>query len=187
MNGAIAAILSVLVLGVRLPPAAVLPLAAIAAGVGLTAYRGDDGDVGPGSVRRGVLLAALGAVLFGSAIVSGATVGGMAPIWVVAIGRAVGLVLVTVPIALSHGLPRIDRSLAPYAIGSPAFDAAGFATLLVASRHGVAVPAVLATGSAVLLALSGVLVFRERLSRTQWAGVCTTVAGVAALTALRGS
>jgi EamA domain-containing membrane protein RarD len=38
----------------------------------------------------------------------------------------------------------------------------------------------------VLLAIAGALFFHERLSRLQWLGVATTVAGVAALTALRG-
>ena len=100
----------------------------------------------------------------------------------VAIGRAIGVCIVTVPLALRRDLPRIDRSLAPYAIGSPVFDAAGFIALLVATGDGVAIPAVLSTGSAI----AGAVFFRERLSRLQWAGVATTVAGVAALTALRG-
>ena len=48
-------------------------------------------------------------------------------------------------------------------------DAAGFAALLVGSRDGVAVPAVLSTLSAVFLALVGYFLFRERMSRLQWA------------------
>ncbi len=64
-------------------------------------------------------------------------------------------------------------------------DAAGFAALLVGSRDGVAVPAVLSTLSAVFLALIGHFVFRERMSRLQWAGALTTLAGVATLAATR--
>ena len=183
-NGSIAAILSMLFLGERLPPVALLALLVIAAGIGLSAYRSEPGQ--GGNERQGLAFALLGAALFGGAVVSGSTVQGLDPIWVVAIGRVVGVVIVSLPLAARRELPHVDRSLWPYAIGSPFFDAAGFAALLVASRDGVAVPAVLSTGSAVLLAISGALVFGERLSRLQWIGVVTTIAGVAALTALRG-
>jgi drug/metabolite transporter (DMT)-like permease len=184
-NGAIAAVLSTVFLGEHLPLGAWLSLGAIMVGIMLAAYRDDPGD-GGGDARRGMTYALLGAALFGGAVASGSTVDGLQPIWVVAIGRAIGLLIVTLPLALRRDLPRIDRSLAPYAIGSPVFDAAGFIALLVATGDGVAIPAVLSTGSAVLLAIAGALFFHERLSRLQWLGVATTVAGVAALTALRG-
>jgi drug/metabolite transporter (DMT)-like permease len=55
----------------------------------------------------------------------------------------------------------------------------------VGSQDGVAVPAVLSTLSAVFLALIGYFFFRERMSRLQWAGALTTLAGVATLAATR--
>ena len=182
-NGSIAAILSMLFLGESLPAVALLALLVIAAGIGLCAYRTDSGS--GEREREGLAFGLLGAALFGGAVVSGSTVQALDAIWVVAIGRVIGVAIISLPLALRRELPRIDRSLIPWAVGSPFFDAAGFAALLVASRDGVAVPAVLSTGSAVLLALSGVLVFGERLSRLQWVGVVTTVAGVATLAALR--
>ena len=118
-------------------------------------------------------------------MLSGAQAEELDPIWVVAGGRAFGLVAVTIPVALAGRLPRLDRQILPWAIGSPVLDAAGFAALLVGSQDGVAVPAVLSTLSAVFLALVGYFFFRERLSRLHWIGALTTLAGVATLAATR--
>jgi drug/metabolite transporter (DMT)-like permease len=186
-NGAIAALVSVAFLGEHLPAPAVAAILLTAAGVAAAALREDTTGTGPagGSDRRGTGYALLGACGFATAVIAGSGVDELHPIWVVAAGRAVGLVLVTLPVAVRLGLPRPDRALLPYAIGSPVLDAAGFASLLVAGQHGVAVPAVLATLSAVVLAIGGVVVFRERLSRLQWLGVATTLVGVAALATTR--
>jgi drug/metabolite transporter (DMT)-like permease len=186
-NGTIAALVSVAILGEALPGAAVVATLVVGGGVCLAALREGDPATGPkgGSDRVGALFALIGACGFGAAVLSGAQASELDPIWVVAGGRAFGLVAVTLPIALAGRLPRLDRQILPYAIGSPVLDAAGFAALLVGSRDGVAVPAVLSTLSAVFLALIGRLVFRERMSRLQWAGALTTLAGVATLAATR--
>ena len=186
-NGTIAALVSVVILGEHLPASAVVATLVVGAGVCLAALRDGDPATGPkgGSDRAGSLYALIGACGFAGAVLSGAQTSELDPIWVVAGGRAFGLVAVTIPVALAGRLPRLDRQILPYAIGSPVLDAAGFAALLVGSRDGVAVPAVLSTLSAVFLALIGYFVFRERLSRLQWAGALTTLAGVATLAATR--
>jgi drug/metabolite transporter (DMT)-like permease len=186
-NGTIAALVSVVVLGEALPPAAIIATLIVATGVCLAALREGDPATGPtgGSDRLGALFALLGACGFASAVLCGAQAETLDPIWVVAGGRVVGLVVVTVPVTLAGRLPRLDREILPYAIGSPLLDAAGFAALLIGSEDGVAVPAVLSTLSAVFLALVGHLFFRERMSRLQWAGALTTLAGVATLAATR--
>jgi drug/metabolite transporter (DMT)-like permease len=186
-NGTIAALVSVAVLGEELPPAAILATLIVGTGVCLAALREGDPATGPrgGSDRVGAVFALLGACGFAGAVLSGAQADTLDPIWVVAVGRLFGLVVVTVPVWLSGRLPKLDREILPYAIGSPMLDAAGFAALLIGSETGVAVPAVLSTLSAVFLALVGHLVFRERMSRLQWAGALTTLAGVATLAATR--
>lgn len=186
-NGTIAALVSVAILGEALPGGAIVATLVVGGGVCLAALREGDPETGPkgGSDRVGALFALVGACGFGGAVLSGAQASELDPIWVVAGGRAFGLVAVTLPIALAGRLPRLDRQILPYAIGSPVLDAAGFAALLVGSRDGVAVPAVLSTLSAVFLALIGRLVFHERMSRLQWAGALTTLAGVATLAATR--
>jgi len=186
-NGTIAALVSVLLLGEALPPAAIVATLVVATGVALAALREGDPATGPrgGSDRLGAVYALLGACGFASAVLCGAQAETLDPIWVVAGGRLVGLVAVTLPIALAGRLPRLNREILPYAIGSPLLDAAGFAALLIGSQDGVAIPAVLSTLSAVFLALVGHLVFRERMSRLQWAGALTTLAGVATLAATR--
>jgi drug/metabolite transporter (DMT)-like permease len=186
-SGAIAALVSVALLGEKLPRPAVIAILVTAVGVAAAALREDPTGTGPigGSDRRGSGFALLGACGFATAVLVGSGVENLHPIWVVAIGRVVGTVLVSAPVIVRSGLPPVPRSLVPFAIGSPVFDAAGFAALLVASRHGVAVPAVLATLSVIVLTLVGVVVFRERLSRLQWVGVATTLLGVATLAATR--
>lgn len=119
--------------------------------------------------------ALLGACGFATAILVGSDLESLGPIWIVATGRAVGVVVVTVPLALARALPRPERGLWPWLLGSPAFDAAGFAALLLATQDGVAVPAVIANMSVVLLSLIAMVVFDERLGRVQWLGVATTL------------
>jgi drug/metabolite transporter (DMT)-like permease len=61
----------------------------------------------------------------------------------------------------------------------------GFYSFTTGARHGIAITAVLASQVAVLSTLGGYVLFRERLGRTQLAGVASVVAAVAVLSALR--
>jgi drug/metabolite transporter (DMT)-like permease len=60
----------------------------------------------------------------------------------------------------------------------------GFVSYALGARHGLAVSAVLASQFAALAAVAGYLLFRERLTRGQVAGVAAIVAGVSLLSVL---
>ena len=60
-------------------------------------------------------------------------------------------------------------------------EVAGFALFAFGARHGIAVAAVLASLFAAIAAVAAHVLFRERLARTQVAGVVLIVVAVAAL------
>jgi multidrug transporter EmrE-like cation transporter len=62
---------------------------------------------------------------------------------------------------------------------------AGFYSYTLGSRHGLAIAAVLSSQFAVLAVAASYVLFGERLSRIQLAGVSCVLVGVAALSALR--
>jgi drug/metabolite transporter (DMT)-like permease len=66
-------------------------------------------------------------------------------------------------------------------------EVAGFASFALGARDGVAVAAVLASQFAAVAGVAAYVLFRERLTRVQLAGVVTIVVGVAVLTALQTS
>ncbi len=186
-NGTIAALFSLVFLGEVISGPALAAVLLVGVGVMLAALRPGDTGTGPegGSDRRGAVYALAGACGFATAVLAGAQADDLHPIWIVAAGRVFGLAVVTVPIVLQRRLPRPERGILAYVIGSPLLDAAGFAALLIGTRDGVAVAVALSTLSAVFLALTGRFVFRERMSRLQWAGAMTTVGGVASLALTR--
>ncbi len=61
----------------------------------------------------------------------------------------------------------------------------GVASFALGARHGLAVSAVLASQFAALSAVGAYVLFHERLTRVQLAGVAAIVFGVALLTALQ--
>ena len=61
----------------------------------------------------------------------------------------------------------------------------GFYSYTTGARHGIAVAAVLSSQFGGLAALAAYFLFGERLSRKRTLGVCTMLAGVAVLSALR--
>jgi drug/metabolite transporter (DMT)-like permease len=186
-NGALAAILSVVVFGESVPAVVLVAIPVTMVGVAVTAWREEPPGRagGRGATRRGAGYALAGACCFALAVLSGSHVRTLDPVWVVATGRMVGVVTVTAWVVTRHGLPRIPRTITGFAVGSPVFDGAGFLALLTAARHGVAIPAVLSTLSVLVIAALGFVVFGERLTRLQWAGVLTTLVGVATIAATR--
>jgi drug/metabolite transporter (DMT)-like permease len=183
-NGTVAALFSVLVLGEYLPSAAVAAMVVTGLGVALTALRPDPPVPGR-SDRAGIVFGLLGAAAFAGAILSGDHAGSLDPLWVVATGRVVGLIAITLPYLVLRGVPRVPRPVLPFAIGSPLFDATGFAALLIAGENGIAVPAALSTLNVPLLVVLGAVVFRERPRPMQLLGILITVTGVAALALTR--
>jgi drug/metabolite transporter (DMT)-like permease len=189
-EGAVAAVIAVIA-GEPLAPGVVLTLAAIVVGVWLASV--------PEARRRGaepptsravnpshaIVLAIAAALAFGISLYATGRAGAELPVsWVVLSARAIGGVALALPLALARRL-EITRRAAPLVVVSGLCEVAGFYSYTICSRHGIAVAAVLASQVGGLAALAAYFAFGERLSRKRTLGVCTMLAGVAVLTALR--
>lgn len=104
--------------------------------------------------------------------------------WVVLSARAIGAVTLALPLALTRRLS-ITRRAVPLVVASGLCEVLGFYSYTTGSRHGIAVAAVLASQVGGLAALVAFFAFGERLSRKRTLGVCTMLAGVAVLSAIR--
>ncbi len=183
-NGTVAALFAVLVLGEVLPTPAIIAMTVTGLGVALTALRPEPAARGR-SDRVAIAYGLAGSAAFAAAILAGDHAGGLDPLWVVATGRIVGFLAISIPFVLLRGVPRVPREVVPFAVGSPIFDAVGFAALLIAGQDGIAVPAALSTLNVPLLVVFGAVVFKERPRPNQLAGMLVTIAGVAALALTR--
>jgi drug/metabolite transporter (DMT)-like permease len=184
-EGAIVAVIAVLT-GEELAGGAGLMLATIAAGVVLAALASDDERAQPGRVGLRVpILASLAACSFAVALYATGRASADLPVaWAVMPPRLVGTLAVALPLALSSRL-RLTRRAAPLVVACGAAEVVGFASFAVGARHGVAVTAVLASQFAAIAAVAAYVLFRERLTRVQVAGVALIVVGVAVLTWLQ--
>jgi drug/metabolite transporter (DMT)-like permease len=179
-NGTLAALLAVLLLGETLPAAAIAAMLVTGAGVVLTALQQEPPLPGR-SDRAGILFGLLASLGFGSAILFGDQAVTLHPLWVIAVGRIVGLFVLTLPYVILRGVPRVPRSVVPYAIGSPLLDATGFAALLIAGESGIAVPAALSALNVPIIVVLGAVALDERPRPVQLLGILLTVAGVITL------
>ena len=184
-EGAIAALISV-VAGERLGAAAGVTLVVIAAGILLA-------STGPVVERTGsragraeaVALALTAAVAFGASLYAAGRVGRDLPIaWALLPARAVGVLAIALPLALTSRLS-IPRRAVPLVLTGGACEVAGIASYAIGARHGLAVSAVLASQFGALAALAGFVLFQERLTRSQIAGVAAIALGVAVLSVLQ--
>jgi len=186
-EGAIAAVLAV-VAGEGISPGAGATLGVIACGILLAGVTRDADEVpaDPAGVRA-LAFAIAAALAFGASLYATARVGASLPVaWAVLPARAVGVAAVTLPLAASRRLTiTITRRALPFVVLSGLCEAAGFALFTVASRHGIAVSAVLASQFAAIAAVAAYLLFGERLARIQVAGVASIVVGVGILSALQ--
>ena len=198
-EGAIAALISILT-GQSLAPSVAATLAVIAVGVGLASSAPSEipGSEPAGSAaaataaaptrRHGsaaAILAAVAAVAFGASLYATGRAGARLPSsWVVLAARLIGVAALALPLAV-RGRLRLTRPAAPLVIGSGICEVAGFYAYTFASRHGIAVAAVLASQFAVLALIGSYVLFRERLHWIQLTGVGCVIVGVALLSALR--
>jgi len=183
-EGAVAAALAVAG-GQALSAPAAAALAVITIGVAMAALARSHAASGR-SRSAGVPWAIVGATAFGASLFATGRAGAVLPLaWAVLPPRLVGAVAVTAPLALAGRL-RISRATAPLLVGAGACEFGGFALYTVGAGRDIAVTAVLVSLFGAVAALLACLVFRERLSRTQLAGVATIVGGVAVLS-LAGS
>ena len=94
------------------------------------------------------------------------------------------MLVVTLPLMIRSGL-RMTREALPLVLVAGVFEVAGFALFAFGSRHGIAVAAVLSSQFAAIAAIGAYLLFRERLSPVQLAGVGVIVTGVAILSGIQ--
>ncbi len=184
-EGAIAATIAVLA-GESLAPGVSATLAMIAVGICLAAVPPDGmSEERRASHPQAVGLAVLAAMTFGASLYATARAGSSLPVaWVVLSARVIGTVALALPLALGGRL-RLTRQVVPLVLTSGVCEVLGFFSFTAGARHGIAVAAVLSSQFAAIAGVSAYFLFGERLSRIQLAGVCTVIAGVALLSAMR--
>jgi drug/metabolite transporter (DMT)-like permease len=180
-EGAVAAVLAV-ALDEHLSPGVGVALGAVVAGVVLSAAaRGTEGRTS----RAAIALACGAALSFGVSIyATGRVSQELSVVWAMLPARAVGAALITIPLAAT-GRMVLTRAAAPFVIATGLAEVGGFAAFAVGARHGIAIAAVVASQFAALAALGALVLYRERLTRAQVAGIAVIAVGVAVLSALR--
>ena len=183
-EGAIAAVISI-VGGETLGLASAVLLVLVTAGVMLASVAREERPV-PGERKAVSVALAVGAALvFGASLYATGHVGDTLPVgWAVLPPRLLGVVAVTVPLALTRRLQLTRRAL-PLVVTGGLAEIGGFVFFVAGARHGLAVTAVLASQFAAVASVAAYFLFRERLTRLQFSGVMLIVVGVAALTAVR--
>jgi drug/metabolite transporter (DMT)-like permease len=132
-----------------------------------------------------VALACGAALAFGASIYATGRVSQDVSIaWAILPARAVGVVFVSLPLLAARRLPR-PGSATTLVVVTGLAEVAGFALYAVGARHDIAVAAVLASQFAALAVIGAVVLYRERLTRWQTAGIVLIAVAVAALSALR--
>ena len=183
-EGAVAAVIAVAA-GETLGAWTAVGLLVVAVGVVLAARPpADREEIGRDDPRAAWF--ALGAALaFGASLYATGRASLELPIvWAVLPPRLLGVVLVTIPLAVAGRL-RLTRAAVPYVVGSGLAEVAGFVSYAIGARHGIAVAAVLASQFAAIAAIGAAILFKERLSRTGVLGVVVIAIGVAVVSALR--
>lgn len=149
-----------------------------AAAAGPASTAGPAPHAGAGSHLLVVSLALGAALVFGLSLYSTARAGAVLPsVWVVLSARAVGTLVLALPLGLSGRL-RLPRAARPFVLASGICEVAGFFAYTLGSRHGIAVAAVISAQFSTLVVIVGYALFGERLTRLQLLGVCTVIVGV---------
>lgn len=184
-EGAIAAVISV-ISGARLGVPVAATLLVIVVGVSLASMPSPDAAIEDAERHpRVVVLALISSLSFGISLYATGRAGAVLPAsWVVLSARLIGAVTLALPLALAGRLRLTSRAL-PLVVASGLAEVAGFYSYTLGSRHGLAIAAVLSSQFAVLALAASYVLFGERLSRVQLAGVTCALVGVAVLSALR--
>jgi drug/metabolite transporter (DMT)-like permease len=179
-EGAIAAVVAVAA-GEQLARGVGPVLAAIAAGIFLAGMSPEREEAAERDDRRALALAIVAALCFGASLYATGRAADELPVdWTLLPSRVLGVVAIAVPLAVMGRL-RLTRSAVPFILASGVFEVAGFAFFAVGSREGIAVTAVLAAQFGAIAAIAAFVLFRERLTTVQVAGVALIVAGVTAV------
>jgi drug/metabolite transporter (DMT)-like permease len=180
-EGALAAVIAS-ILGESIAPLVAFLLLLIVGGVVLAAIAPDPAPLDHERPVVAVLLATGGAVVFGISLYAAGRLSGDLPIsWVLLPARLVGVLALTIPLALTRRL-NLTRRTAPLVAGMGVLEVVGFTSFAIGAQYQVAITSVLASQFAPIAAIMAFLLFKERLGRLQITGVAIIVVGVAALT-----
>ena len=138
----------------------------------------------PAATRRSVLLAIAAAAAFSIGLITSARLGDVPISWILLSSRAVGVVLIAVPLAM-RGQLRLSRRALPLVVVSGVLEALGSALYVTGAHASPATAAVLSSQFAAIAAVAAFLLFGERLARVQLAGVTLVTIGVTALAIVR--
>jgi drug/metabolite transporter (DMT)-like permease len=133
--------------------------------------------------RRTVIFSVAGALFFGVGLVAAGKAASLVPpIWVASSTRVVGLAIVALPLVLQRRLV-LTRQILPLVVIAGIGEIIGSTAAAWGSTYSIPITAVLGSQFAAIAAVVAFVLFGERLSRTQMAGVALIVAGVTALAA----
>jgi drug/metabolite transporter (DMT)-like permease len=185
-QGAIAALIAIIA-GEQVGADVAVLLVVTAAGIWLAAVApaGDAGDAEPRHDKLAIAYSVGAAVAIGWSLYAIGRVSIALPVaWALLPSRAIGVLVVTLPLVVRSGL-RMTREALPLVMVAGVFEVAGFALFAFGARHGIAVAAVLSSQFAAIAAIAAYVLFRERLSRVQLVGVAVVVAGVGILSGVQ--
>ncbi|HEY3163107.1 MAG TPA: EamA family transporter [Candidatus Limnocylindrales bacterium] len=195
-EGAIAAALAILA-GDPITAAAAVLLTVIAVGVVLASIERsadrtaapDDTRPNPDATGRSAAitagLAVGAAVLFGVNLFVTSRLATALPLaWSILPARLAGVIGVSVPLLVSRRI-HLRREAVPFLVLVGLAEVAGIATFALGARDSAPVTSVIASQFAGIAALTAFVLFGERLSRIQVAGVVVIACGVAGLAAVR--
>lgn len=178
---AVAALLAIVLLGER--PSALEAAAVVVAFAGVALASADTRRIGRirPDQRRAVVLAMTGMLLFGGYILGIAEtsneLGWLAPI---VLARGISAVLVAANAAVIGELRLPGRGVVTAVVaGAGVVDTLGYVAFNVGAREtDTAIVATASAPYAIVPVVAGVLLFRERPTRSQWSGVALVIAGV---------
>lgn len=179
-EGAISAVIAAM-LGESIAPIVAFLLMVIVVGIIISATAPDPEPLLHERPVLAVVLATGGALVFGVSLFAIGRLSSDLPIsWVLLPPRLVGILALTIPLALTRNL-RITRATAPLVIGMGFAEVIGFTCFAIGAQYQVAVTSVLASQFAPIAAVMAYVLFKERLGRLQITGVAILVVAVTAL------
>ncbi len=126
--------------------------------------------------------AAIGVSLYAIGQVSAA----LPVVWALLPSRIAGVLAIVVPLGL-RGQLSMTRAALPFVLIAGVGEVAGFGLFAIGSRAGLAVTAVLSSLFAAIAAVGARVLFGERLTRVQLAGVGVVVTAVGALSGVQAT
>ena len=179
-EGAISAVIAAM-LGESIAPIVAFLLFVIVVGIVISAIAPDPEPLDHERPVLAVVLATAGAAVFGISLFTTGHLSGDLPIaWVLLPARLVGVVALTIPLALTRNL-RITRGTVPLVIAMGLAEVIGFTCFAIGAQYEVAITSVLASQFAPIAAVMAYVLFKEKLGRLQITGVVILVMGVTAL------